>query len=50
MSGANVTWVTVTGPTRGSLTSRDNKVASTRCICDSMRWVRLLLVPFPAMP
>ncbi len=37
MSGATLTEVSVTLPTRGSRTSRDTSVDKTRCISPSMR-------------
>ena len=47
-SRASSTCVMVTGPTRGSRTSREISSASTRCICASMRCRRLL--PEPCVP
>src|ERR1700691_3520519 len=38
-SFATSTAVTVTLPTRGSLTFRRSSVASVRCTCPAMRWV-----------
>src|SRR5665213_3976181 len=43
-SPASITAVTVTLPTRGSLTSRRSSSASERCICAAMRAARALLL------